>query len=336
MGLLRGSTSDGRYEPSLLHKLLIPRKLTGNEINGRGETQFRRPTPIYHWIGRLKVPFNWTNLLLIIVSALNKTASRHIKKSRQIELQPYSPVAPAPVEKSPGEWTTAIKEFALANGADLVGVRRMKAEWVFQGFEVPEPWIVMLGLQMDHDELSKLPHADGANEVLRVYAHGQEVSWNLSNWLRQSGWHARGYCGPMASPIVMLPVALAAGFGELGKHGSIINRKLGSNFRLAYVLTDMPLEEDEPDAFGADDFCMRCQVCTRECPPEAITADKQMVRGIEKWYVDFDKCVPYFNDTSGCGICLAVCPWSRPGVAPNLVTKLARRAERKYNSGPRI
>lgn len=29
--------------------------------------------------------------------------------------------------------------------------------------------------------------------------------------------------------------------------------------------------------------------------------------------MDFDKCVPYFNEHMGCGICLAACPWSQPG-----------------------
>jgi epoxyqueuosine reductase QueG len=57
--------------------------------------------------------------------------------------------------------------------------------------------------------------------------------------------------------------------------------------------------------------------------------EKQMVRGVRKWYVDFDKCLPYFNDHFGCGICLMVCPWSRPGIARNLVEKLARRKARK-------
>ena len=52
------------------------------------------------------------------------------------------------------------------------------------------------------------------------------------------------------------------------------------------------------------------------------------VRGVEKWYVDFDKCLPFFNQTRGCAICIAVCPWSRPGVGLNLAAKLARRAER--------
>ena len=53
-----------------------------------------------------------------------------------------------------------------------------------------------------------------------------------------------------------------------------------------------------------------------------------MVRGQQKWYIDFDKCIPFFNQTYGCAICIATCPWSRPGVGLNLASKLARRAQR--------
>ncbi len=116
-----------------------------------------------------------------------------------------------------------------------------------------------------------------------------------------------------------------AGLGELGKHGSMINDVWGASFRLAAVTTDLPLVPDAPREFGVDDFCTRCQVCVRLCPPDAIYDDKQLVRGARKWYVDFDKCIPYFNDTVGCGICIAECPWSLPGVAPRLVQKLLRR-----------
>lgn len=124
-----------------------------------------------------------------------------------------------------------------------------------------------------------------------------------------------------------MPAALACGFGELGKHGSIINRQLGSNFRLAAVFTDLPLVRDEPAEFGADDFCAVCQVCANACPVDAISHEKQLVRGVVTWYVDFDKCLPYFNETFGCAVCIASCPWSMPGTAPRLAEKmLARRA----------
>ena len=41
-------------------------------------------------------------------------------------------------------------------------------------------------------------------------------------------------------------------------------------------------------------FCAPCQVCTQVCPPGAIAPNKQMMRGIVRWYVNFDKCIPGF------------------------------------------
>ncbi len=53
-----------------------------------------------------------------------------------------------------------------------------------------------------------------------------------------------------------------------------------------------------------------------------------MVRGVEKWYVDFDKCIPSFAMTEGGGICIEVCPWSEPGRGPALSEALiAKRWE---------
>jgi epoxyqueuosine reductase QueG len=99
----------------------------------------------------------------------------------------------------------------------------------------------------------------------------------------------------------------------------------------------MPLHYDVPDSFGADDFCTGCQVCANECPPDAISRDKVLVRGSLKWAVDFDRCIPYFNETYGCGICLAVCPWSTPGRAPKLAERFARRArEKQAPSAPEV
>ncbi|MBT7077706.1 MAG: 4Fe-4S dicluster domain-containing protein, partial [Pelagibacterales bacterium] len=131
--------------------------------------------------------------------------------------------------------------------------------------------------------------------------------------------------GPNTEDVLMIPAAIEAGLGQLGKHGSLINRTFGSNFRLSMVLTDLPLEPDTPDEFGSEEFCESCQVCANACPPDAIFREKQLIRGDKKWYVDFDKCIPYFGEHLACGICIAVCPYTRPGVAPRLIEKSARR-----------
>jgi epoxyqueuosine reductase QueG len=125
--------------------------------------------------------------------------------------------------------------------------------------------------------------------------------------------------------LLLIPPAIASGLGELGKHGSLISRHFGSGVRLAGVTTDMPLVATAPDRFGADEFCMTCQACTNACPPGAITEHKQLVRGVERWYVDFDKCIPYFAEAASCGICIAECPWTRPNVRPKLMAAMARR-----------
>jgi len=133
----------------------------------------------------------------------------------------------------------------------------------------------------------------------------------------------------MAGSLLMIPPAIECGFGELGKHGSIINKDYGSSFRLAAILTNVPLIPTPKVHYDVDDFCARCQVCSNACPPDAILPEKVPVRGETKWYVDFDKCIPFFNEHFGCGICIAVCPWSIPGRGPRIVEQLMRRKQPK-------
>jgi epoxyqueuosine reductase len=48
-------------------------------------------------------------------------------------------------------------------------------------------------------------------------------------------------------------------------------------------------------------------------------------RGVERWYVDFDKCIPCFAEAASCGIWIAECPGHVPSVRPKLLTMMARR-----------
>jgi epoxyqueuosine reductase QueG len=246
-----------------------------------------------------------------------------------------APVAQAPTatQKSVEDWTAAIKTCALANEADLVGITRMRPDYIYEGYTIDEPWVIIVGVAMDYDSLDQSPpsfeNPEAGVEVGRQYNRAARACRVLRNFILDHGYFAKAWQGPYASALNMLPAAIEAGFGELGKHGSLINREYGSMFRLSAVTTDLPLRADTPDEFGADDFCLQCQVCSRACPPDAIADDKQMVRGVEKWYVDFDKCIPYFGAALGCAICIARCPWSKPGTAPRLAEKLLRRRDRR-------
>jgi epoxyqueuosine reductase QueG len=204
----------------------------------------------------------------------------------------------------------------------------LKDEWLFERHKLSQKWIIMIGVAHDYDQIKHAPEDLAGAEVIRQYGRGTKAAKDIATWIRERGRDAVPHGGPMAGSLLLIPPAIECGFGELGKHGSIINREFGSSFRLACVLTDIPLVATEKETYGVDDFCSRCQVCANECPPEAILPEKNWVRGERKWYVDFDKCIPFFNENYGCAICIAVCPWSIPGRGPRIVEQLARRAAR--------
>ncbi len=304
---------------SLLH-------VSGNPINGLGEEAPRRPSPFF-WHPPDKHPFGELQKAARLVSRNCPGAAEAFRAA--YTYPPLQPLAETKRDGTPEELSAAVTEFALANEADVVGMVPLDPIWVFEGYELHHPWVVVLGFSHDYEQLKRVPSSEtdgaGVTDIGRQYARGTRASYALSNWIRSQGYEASPFPGPGADALTLIPPALAAGLGELGKHGSIINRQFGSGFRLAGVTTTMPLAATTPDRFGADEFCARCQVCTNACPPGAISETKQMVRGVERWYVNFDKCIPYFVEAASCGICIAVCPWTRPQVRPNLLAKMAKR-----------
>lgn len=301
--------------------------VSGNAVNGLGEPEFRRPSPIY-WHPPETTPHGPLQKWFYTRPVPEEVQEARRQRQPVID-RPLAPLAAEPATRTPEAWTAEVKRVAREQGADLVGVTAMRPEWVFEGHPVPpQRWIVMLGVAHAYEAMKTAPAPTASAEVIRQYGRGIGAAKGVASWLRTEGWDAVPLGGPMAGPVVMIPPAIECGFGELGKHGSLIHRELGSSFRLAGVLTDVPLLPDARDELGVDDVCARCRVCEDECPPDAIIPEKQLVRGERRWYVDFDRCLPFFNEHQGCGICVVVCPWSRPGVAGTLLQQIARRRER--------
>lgn len=325
------SASKPVFVPNPEQMALMP-DISGNSLNGLGETEVRRPLPIY-WQNPELTPFG--PLMEWFYSQIPDDENMHAAygERKQIMAIEVAPVADRRQEKSAGEWVRLIKEIGLESGGDIIGIATLRPEWVIEPFEVPYETVIMIAVAMDYDALKCAPEIPAAVEVIRQYNRGHKVSRALASWIHRQGWNAIAYGGSGDNlPILLIPPALECGFGELGKHGSVINRDFGSRLRLAAVVTDLPLIPDNKDELNVDDFCLNCKACQNACPTDAIGPSKQMVRGVSKWYVDFDRCLPYFNENMGCAICLAACPWSRPGVAENLIGKIAHKRAREKNS----
>ncbi len=301
--------------------------ISGNVINGLGETRRRRAKHVFFGDGYRRA---WGQLDWYF-QVMEPTANhRVITRLFWQDRRRLGPVAGRRVAADPGEMSARIKRAARERGAALVGITRLTDEMRYEGFETPFVYAISVAVPMDRETMLYTPSDRSSLEIMRMYSDVNRVAIELAAHIRGLGWPARASTNisPDASVEVLhLPIAIAAGLGELGKHGSIITPELGSNLRLATVLTDLPLEIDTPREVGVDDFCASCRICESNCPPHAILPAKQLVRGVRRWYVDFDKCVPYFAKTAGCGICIQVCPWSEPGRGLPLAERLrARRA----------
>ncbi|MGH8247792.1 MAG: 4Fe-4S dicluster domain-containing protein, partial [Gammaproteobacteria bacterium] len=279
------------YCPSEAQRALFP-DLSGNKVNGLGEAERRRPTPLY-WFDPDTIPHG--NLQKYFYeNAARLSANRKVTSQMEEQRGPkeLDPVVSRRIEDTAENWSRKTKEFALAHESDLVGITRIRDEWIFEGHEVNEAWIIVIGVAMDQRELAKGPPREedvsSADEVSRQYNRAARASKALANYIRAQGWPAEARTGPWSGDMITIPAAIEAGLGQLGKHGSIINDVYGASFRLGSVTTDLPLAADAFRDIGVDDFCMHCQLCNSLCPPDAIYEEKQLVRGDRKWYVDFD------------------------------------------------
>ncbi len=120
-----------------------------------------------------------------------------------------------------------------------------------------------------------------------------------------------------SAPVLERSWAQESGAGWIGKSGNLINKKGGTYFFIATLITDLELEYDDP---FVKDYCGSCTRCIDACPTEAILDNK---------VVDGSKCISYFTielkdllipDAMqgkfkdwmfGCDVCQEVCPWNK-------------------------
>jgi len=216
---------------------------------------------------------------------------------------------------SPAEASRHIKDKALEFGADIVGICEIEPSDVYRGRVVTEKYAVAVGQRMRWREFQVVPSRESAIECLRVYYTLGETVIQLASYLRSLGYECKIEHPIGDSDLLHIPIGLKAGFGELGRHGSIIHPTLGPLFRMGSVATSLALQIDHPIDAGIAKFCDTCRACRKYCPPHAIPDERSPEAGkdhlgYDRYVVDTGRCFPYFAKHSYCSICLPVCVYN--------------------------
>jgi epoxyqueuosine reductase QueG len=216
---------------------------------------------------------------------------------------------------SPADAARHLKERAVAFGADIVGICRIEPSDVYAGRTIADTYAIAVGQRMRWRAFQVVPSPESAIECMRVYFTLGETVIRLAQHVRSLGYRCQIEHPIGDSNLLHIPIGLKAGFGELGRHGSIIHPKLGPLFRMGSVATSLPLATDRPIDAGIARFCDHCRACRRFCPADAIPDARSPEAGRDhlghdRYVVDTGRCFPYFAAHNYCSICLPVCAYN--------------------------
>lgn len=227
-----------------------------------------------------------------------------------LETLDENPVQPK-IEASP-ELIEELEAEAFRLGAASIGYTKLPRRWVFQDKAVLYDNAIVVSMEMDEDGINSAPSVACMRVVMDTYRDLGRINNHLATFLRERGYGAHaGH--PLNGLALYPPLAQMAGLGWMGLHGLIITPEFGPRVRLAAVFTsieNLPYAEKNPHSWVRE-FCEKCRICHRECPPEAILDDPVIRPDGSETYIKNEVCFPYFNLYHGCSVCVKVCPFNQ-------------------------
>ncbi len=233
-------------------------------------------------------------------------------------------VAPvkAPIPEDPATLSQHIKQLGYFLRADIVGICELPRYAVYshdiQGNEVnlDHKNAIVIVVDQDYETMLGSTGDDwiSGSQSFIGYSNTALISCIMADYIRKLGYPARAHHAA-SYQVLVVPLLLLAGIGEMSRAGIVLNPFLGTRFKAAVVTTDLPLEPDKPVDFGLQEFCRLCLKCSTECHARAIPeSDKVMHNGYETWHFDAEQCAKYRVSNphgSACGRCIKVCPFNK-------------------------
>ncbi len=251
----------------------------------------------------------------------------------------------APLPEDPEILSRHIKSVGYFLGADIVGICQLPQYAVYAHYtrlkgdqmevvpvELNHKFAIAVVVDQDYRTLDGSTGHDWISNSLsfRAYSISSFISRMLADYIRRLGYPARAHHF-FDYQLVLPPLLLLAGIGEMCRIGVALNPFLGVRFKAAAITTDLPLLTDKPIDFGLQDFCNKCKKCATACPPKAISkGDKVMYNGYEIWKPNIELCTKFRvtnQNGAACSHCIKACPWNKPeGWTHDTVRWLIQRA----------
>lgn len=218
--------------------------------------------------------------------------------------------------------TGNLKNLLYENGAQLVGIGDMhnieKCEYYIGiSVAIPLPKNIICDLKTAPTKEYDEAYYDMNEKLNSIILSGEQ-------FLRDAGYEAYAQTTDRVvvneQNISKLPhktVATCAGIGWIGKSNLLVTREFGSAVRISSLLTNAPLECDEP---LQKSYCGNCNLCVKQCPAQALHGTLWEPGMPREKIVDVEICykkqkeIMYANtgiDTDLCGKCFAVCAYTQ-------------------------
>jgi epoxyqueuosine reductase QueG len=227
--------------------------------------------------------------------------------------------------------SSELKRFCFEHGADLVGVADLTL--LKERFDTRPSGLlngylrgISIGISLKGDiveGISEGPTASYADHYREVNRFLDELARSTTGWLGRLGFQSLAipasdvvdqlnWCGALSHRAV----GRLAGLGWTGKSLMLINPRYGPRFRMATILTEMPLVADKP----LENRCGGCRICAEACIAKAIKNT-----GTDSFYehrveaVDINRCITVLKEFRArpeiaamvCGVCVKVCPYGQ-------------------------